>query len=166
MTRTRGWHQPLALNTQTRIKFSGTGVRPQRRNGLTLIELLVCMALLCCLLTLALPGYSRLVQRAARNEARTALIRAALWLERVHSIEGQYPQAGALAPSLRLSDSGRYQLSYEPGNPPVTYRLVASPVAGSGQADDICGAFVLTHAGVRSVISLSPAATDAHCWPR
>jgi len=61
-----------------------------RTKGFTLIEALITAALIGILVAVALPGYRNYIRRAQRAEARTGLLQAAHWLERVATARGVY----------------------------------------------------------------------------
>jgi len=143
----------------------GPGVcRIRRCRGFSLTELLIVLAVIALLASLAWPGYQAALQRARRSDAREALLRGAQWLERVASIQGQYPEAAAYPLTLTLSASGHYGIRYAPSADLSTYTLTAMRLGA--QAQDRCGDFLLDQAGQRSLLHSSAGISPADCWQR
>lgn len=148
--------------------------RPRRRAlrnaGFTLIEMLIAAAIASVMLAIALPRYQEHLQRAHRVEARTGLLQAAHWLERVATAQGSYPVSedgtSALPAALRRVPGGRYAIALQTSTPSA-YTLVAEPQGA--QAADACGRFTLDQTGARGVTRGGVRGdTDqvAACWGR
>lgn len=131
-----------------------------RQLGFTLIEVLVAMACVAVLVTVAWPSYQGLVERSQRAQARTALLLAAHWLERAASANGSYPASTDIPASVLQVEGRRYQIQVT--SSPQSYTLSALPL-GSQNAD-ACGTFTLNHLGVRGVQGARQSA--AQCWSR
>ena len=133
--------------------------------GMTLIELMIVVAVIALLGSIAVPSYQAYVTKARRADARGALTNAAQMLERFAT---ENPTTGYSTATLGTggvypdkSESRHYNLSLVA--PAVsTYTLRATPVPGSSQAGDPCGTFTLTHGGKRDVTGGS--LTGAQCW--
>lgn len=138
--------------------------RGRRSQGFSLIELLIVLAVIALLVSLAWPGYQATLQRARRSDAREALLRGAQWLERVASIHGQYPEAAAYPATLALSAAGHYHIRYAPSADLGAYTLTA--LRRGAQAQDRCGDFVLDQAGQRSLVGPAAGNGVADCWQR
>ena len=131
-----------------------------RQLGFTLIEVLVAMACVAVLVTVAWPSYQSLVERSQRAQARTALLQAAHWLERAASANGSYPASTDIPASVLQVEGQRYQIQVS--SSPQSYTLSALPLGS--QSADACGTFTLNHLGVRGVQGASQSA--AQCWGR
>ena len=71
--------------------------------GFTLIELMIVVAIVAFLASIALPSYRNFVVRANRAEAVADLSELASWLERQYTIFGSYDNASMpVYPSLIL----------------------------------------------------------------
>ncbi|HYP83763.1 type IV pilin protein [Variovorax sp.] len=138
--------------------------RRRPRSGFTLLEMLVVMLLTAIVAAIALPGYHRILQRAHRAEARTALLRAAHWLEREATARGLYPE-GALPASLGISDGKRYRILRQPPENAAHagLRFVLHAVPQGAQATDACGTLTLKDTGEHG--ATGPDAAAANCWP-
>jgi type IV pilus assembly protein PilE len=160
--------------------------RLRRRQGFTLIEAMIVVALLAIILAIAIPSYRDYVIRSNRSAARQVLMEAAQYLERNYTAAGCYnyrdtpscrAQSGeeTVKPStlLRAPSEGKqsYVVTWTYANNGQEYTLTATPCgdadpscpAGSdaGFKDPKCGALTLTQTGLRG------AAGDlATCWQR
>lgn len=132
----------------------------RRQLGFTLIEVLVAMACVAVLVTVAWPSYQGLLERSQRAQARTALLQAAHWLERAASANGNYPASTDIPASLLQVEGQRYQIQVT--SSPQSYALSATPIGT--QSADACGTLTLNHLGVRGVQGGSQ--TAAQCWSR
>ncbi|MEJ8822364.1 type IV pilin protein [Variovorax humicola] len=142
----------------------------RQRLGFTLIEVMFVVAVIGVLAAISLPTYQQYIRRGNRAEARTGLLQAAHWLERVATARGSYLKTSEVDTSfpaaLRNVPSRTYALSLEGTDESgAGYTLKAIPQ--NGQAGDECGEFTLTQTGVRALSSPSAAAElTAECWNR
>lgn len=127
-----------------------------RAAGFTLVELLVCLALIGILLGLALPAYREHIQRVRRVDAQRSLVELAQSLERFHTSRGTY--IGATLPfdrSPREAGKAYYRLAFASGPDESGYVLQAEPLGA--MTEDACGVLTLADSGLRG------AATEG-CW--
>ena len=134
--------------------------QPQAPKGFTLIEMLIALACVALLASLAWPSYQSLILRNQRAQARASLLQAAHWLERAASANGSYPLTADVPASVLQIDGQRYNMTIT--STAQSYTLSATPQGT--QAVDVCGTLILNHLGVRSVQGASQ--TAAQCWSR
>jgi type IV pilus assembly protein PilE len=144
---------------------------PGRHKGFTLIELMLVLVVLAVILTIALPSYQGVTRKSQRAAAQSALLDLANRQEQYFLNNKTY--TGTLAnlgrPASYYVDSrgqqtaaaadAVYQLSITVPEPPLGYSLTATAL--NDQAEDGCGNYTLTSAGVRTVTGPTPA---AQCW--
>ena len=131
--------------------------------GFTLIELMIVLAIIGILAMVAYPSYMESVKRGQRSSARTSLLEAQQFMERVYAANSRYTtdEAGMLSPTLpaRLqavpTESPRYNLTVAATL--IGYTLTARPIGA-----DICGDLTLTHTGVKGRSATEPSV--AECW--
>jgi type IV pilus assembly protein PilE len=128
--------------------------------GFTLLELLIALACIALLATIAWPSYQSLILRSQRAQARAALLQAAHWVERAASANGSYPLAADVPTSVLQIDGQRYKMTIT--STAQSYTLSATPLGT--QAADACGVLTLNHLGLRNVQGASQ--TAAQCWSR
>lgn len=128
----------------------------RRQQGFSLLELMIVIAVLGILTSVAVPAYQRYMKRGYRAEARVALLSAAQWMERASTATGRYPTA--LPAPLQTTDRGRYNITLNTsGGGGVAYTLTATPTGG--QASDECGTLTLKSNNERG-----SAGSVADCW--
>jgi type IV pilus assembly protein PilE len=146
-------------------------------SGFTLIELMVTVAIVTILATIAVTSYTSQVQKSRRTEAKSALLDLAGREERLFSTSNAYSNlqtflgyatSGTATISGMNFGNGYYQLTVawpDAVNQPGvanSFLLTATPVAGTSQAGDTtCKAFSVNQLGVQTV---SGTGTAASCW--
>ena len=139
--------------------------------GFSLLELLVALAVMACLATLAMPSYQDAMHRSHRLQAQTQLARASLYLQQFYAQNDRFDQ-DVMGQPVRLPDA----LLHVPIDAPVgaevyvidfvqpptaqAFSLAATPRPGGPMGRDACGALQIDHLG-RHTPSVS--VTEA-CW--
>jgi type IV pilus assembly protein PilE len=137
-----------------------------RARGLTLIELVVALAIVGILSTLAMPRYTGYMQRAHRAHAKAAVLKVAQFMERAATASGVYPQSSTVPTTLLAVEGGRYTVTLTVPTSGVSFTVTAQRATGTPQASDDCGDFVLQHTGATSIVNGASTATAADCWAR
>jgi type IV pilus assembly protein PilE len=115
-----------------------------RARGFTLIELMITVAIVAILVSIALPSYQAYVKRSSREAVQAQLVELAGVQEKIFlnanayssNVAGDYTgnaTGGLGAPGGRSQD-GRYTLSVTVSG--ASFVLTATPVAGTTQAGD------------------------------
>lgn len=136
----------------------------QRSSGFTLIEMMIVVAIIGILASIAYPSYVESVQRGDRASARSALLESQQFMERFYAANDAYNQdkaSVAVALPFRLQsipfDSPKYDLTIS-ASTVNSYTLTATPRATSER----CGNLTLTNTGVKD--RSGTAATVKECW--
>lgn len=135
-----------------------------QERGFTLLELLITVAIVAILASIALPAYNSFAERARRTEGKTALLQAAQGLERCFTRFGTYNNAScdtanALGGGFN-SESNYYTIT---GNvQATTYALLATGL-GAQAGDTDCGNFGLNELGQKTFTGTSDLES---CWGR
>ena len=132
------------------------GSRSQAK-GFSLIELMIAVAIVGILASVAYPAYQEYGVRANRSEGRNALLDAATRLERHYSDNNQYDTL-ANANIATDSEGGLYLITLNLTGT-QSYTLTATPDSFS---DPKCGNLTLTNVGIRDRTGSDEEAE--YCW--
>jgi len=144
-------------------------VKPNRMRGFTLIELMIALAVVAILTTIALPSYQSWVLQSRRPDAKTAMLDLAAREERYYTVNNTYTNSAAslgyaaLPVGLGTGATPDYTLSVSAFTQ-TTFTLQAVPQ--NAQANDTCGTYQLDNLGNQLNIypTAGAAATIAGCW--
>lgn len=150
------------------------------RNGFSLIELMVALAVAGILAAIAYPAYTSHMQRARRSDAIAALTAVMQAQERYRSNRSSYAQTttdlqldsdlAKIAPYYDITLAGVGTATVPVGFQ-IGYSATATPKAGQKQANDTtCKAMIVTLRGATPTYSSTGdpgnADTTSKCWPK
>ena len=140
--------------------------------GFSLIELLVVVAIVGILTTIAYPGYREYVTRARRSDGQTALLDLANRMERYYSTDHSYQTATIDSNKTtdilgsNESNGGWYSLSIRHATD-ADYLLQASPKGTQATSDTRCQSLTLNSFGAQGITTGPagpPTGTATQCW--
>jgi type IV pilus assembly protein PilE len=141
---------------------------PQR--GFTLIELMVTVAIVAILATIAAESYQAQAVKSRRTDARSALMDIAGREEKVFSVNNAYSSTasdvGYSAFPVQVGGPADYSVTIavpDPNQAPTTATtyLITATAIGPQAGDGACTTFTLNQLGQQSFTGTGPAAT---CW--
>lgn len=126
------------------------------QKAFTLLELMIVVAIVGILASIAIPSYQESVRKSRRADAAGALYVFANSMERFFTVNNTYVDAPD------EDDTDYYELSKTANA--TTYTLSAAPISGSAQVGDDCGTLTLTHTSEEAVTGQSHGYTAGDCW--
>lgn len=109
-----------------------------RAGGFTLIELMIVVAIVAILLSVALPSYQSQVVKSRRADVQRELVSWAQALERYYTTNATYGDCSTGKPSNKSSNT-YYTISIATvatDCTATTFMLSAAPISGTSQASD------------------------------
>ncbi|WP_045211567.1 type IV pilin protein [Desulfonatronovibrio magnus] len=137
------------------------------KTGFTLIEVLIVVALLGILASIAIPAFTNHITKARRADAQVALLEAAQKMERFFTNNNTYVGAtigdGANDLIHETSERGYYLLSFperpdNEDNPWARGFIVRADAQNEQAGDSDCQFFTIDHLGRRS------SGPSSNCW--
>ena len=138
-----------------------------KTKGFSLIELMIVVAIIAIISSVAYPSYQESIAKSRRADAQANLLELAQFMERHYTANNTYqdtsttpPSAPGLPFTVSPKDGGStfYNIALS-AITATSYTLTATP-AGAMAGDD-CGNLTLTHTGVKG---RSGARALDQCW--
>jgi len=137
--------------------------------GFTLIEILIVVAIMGILVTIALPAYQGSILRSGRAEAKAELLQVASDQERYFSNFNTYVNDAmplntpVVADRDRTTTNGLYLISVSAcAGGALTNCFIATATAQGDQTADACATLTITNTGARGATG----GTVEECWQR
>lgn len=134
-------------------------MKENQMRGFTLIELMITVAVIGILASIAYPGYRDYIVRSNRAEARAALLENAQFLERNFTTANRYDRTAPNDADSAIgngdlpmqqtpaSGAARYSMTVAFQNNGLSFTLSAAPTGT--MSGDPCGTYTLTNTGAR-----------------
>ena len=129
--------------------------------GFTLIELIIAVAIVGILASVAWPSYVKQVQKTRRADGKAALLDTAQRLERCHTRFGRYDSDDCDV-ELPLDSTEAYYVVDAVGDVNAASFTLAATPQGAQAEDELCGVLRLTSSGLQG--SQDENTDEKHCW--
>lgn len=127
--------------------------------GFTLIELMIVVAVVAILASVAMASYNFAVVKSRRSAAAGCLTERAQQMERFYTVRMTYQ--GAPDPAACTDVSDHYDVAFQ-GTPDATsYVILATPKGSQATADTKCGTLSINAQGVKGKTGTGSA---KDCW--
>lgn len=137
-----------------------------KKNGFTLVELMITVAVVAILAMIAIPNYTQYVRKGNRTDATKTLTLDAQALERCYSQTFSYAACPGAAVGAGPSLDGKYTVNIaipDPAQVAPSYIISAVPV-GSQAGDTDCALFTLNTANTQAAQNSGGTANTQTCW--
>src|ERR1700734_2080560 len=128
-----------------------------KKNGFSLIELVVAMGIVGILAAIAIPAYTSYTKTANRTDATRTMTYDAQALERCYS--PTFTSLGCASAVSGVSAQGYYTVTIAPTA--NSFTITATPLKAPQTSDSTCTSFTVNNAGTQSA---TPAANTQTCW--
>lgn len=134
----------------------------KKKRGMTLVELVIVLAIVAILASVALPSWNSQVQKMRRADARDTLILVQVEQIKYRADNGRYaPSMSALGLGTYNSSARDYYNVSIVSSSATTFVANAAPNANRGQDNDLCGTFAVDQSGPNESGVYAPI---SECW--
>jgi type IV pilus assembly protein PilE len=176
----KAMNHAAVLRSTANVRFLIRNIRSS--HGFTLVELMVSMLIIAILAGTAIPSYDNYLVIARRSEAKTVMMKGALWMERNQAASFGYDRdaAGAAlnATSLTAQGLGRspeslnttayYLMTLATPVSSGAFEIAATAQGSQATKDSKCAVLITDHLGRRGIRVGSTrdytSAQAASCW--
>ena len=132
-----------------------------KNKGFTFIEVMVAVAIVGILLSIAYPSYIQHVYKGSRAEAMSSLLDAANRQEQFYADNHRYSSSLSELGVQSVSNSGLFSLSVTSDG--TTFSITASPIDEPATKDPDCSGFTIDELGQKTATG---GGGNNTCWNR
>jgi len=128
----------------------------RKQNGFTLIELMITVAIVAILASIALPSYQSHVTSMRRTTAQACLLELTQFTERYYSTRMSYVDATLPASECTTNLTGHYSFAFASAPTATAYAITATATGAQAIRDAGCTPMQVTQTGART--------PSSGCW--
>ena len=152
----------------TRTFSNGAGAMRRTGSGFTLIEVMVTVAIVAILASIALPAYNGQVARSRRADVQTQLLLDAQYMQRYYAANNTFKDVGSVTPVLPSPVSPKdgtaaYNIAVPAAARTDTTFTITATRTGA-MTNDACGNFTYDDKDNKGLVNASSGQTVATCW--